>query len=129
MKRVVVLMGGRSTEREVSLVSGRECAAGLEQAGYQVTTVDVGDDLGQVLKALDPRPDLVFNALHGRFGEDGAIQGVLDWLGIPYTHSGALASALAMDKSMAKRLFAHAGIRCPEGVLVDRGAFEAGDPL
>lgn len=105
MKRVVLLMGGRSAEREVSLVSGRECAAGLAEAGYKVTTVDVRDDLSVVLKALDPKPDLVFNALHGRYGEDGTIQGVLDWLGIPYTHSGVLASALAMDKTVAKRLF------------------------
>src|ERR671929_1856759 len=77
MKRVVLLMGGRSAEREVSLVSGRECAAGLAEAGYKVTTVDVRDDLGVVLKALNPKPDLVFNALHGRYGEDGTIQGVL----------------------------------------------------
>jgi D-alanine-D-alanine ligase len=129
MKRVVLLMGGRSAEREVSLVSGRECAAGLAEAGYKVTTVDVRDDLTVVLKALDPRPDLVFNALHGRYGEDGTIQGVLDWLGIPYTHSGVLASALAMDKTVAKRLFESAGLRCPAGQLVHRSAVQAGDVL
>jgi D-alanine-D-alanine ligase len=129
MKRVVLLMGGRSAEREVSLVSGRECAAGLAEAGYNVTTVDVRDDLTVVLKALDPRPDLVFNALHGRYGEDGTIQGVLDWLGIPYTHSGVLASALAMDKTVAKRLFESAGLRCPAGQLVHRSAVQAGDVL
>ncbi|MGH7185612.1 MAG: D-alanine--D-alanine ligase, partial [Pseudomonadota bacterium] len=129
MKRVVLLMGGRSVEREVSLVSGRDCAAGLAQAGYQVTTVDVHDDLGVVLKALEPKPDLVFNALHGRYGEDGIIQGVLDWLGIPYTHSGVLASALAMDKTLAKRLFESAGIRCPAGQLVPRGAVQTGDVM
>jgi D-alanine-D-alanine ligase len=129
MKRVVLLMGGRSAEREVSLVSGRECAAGLAEAGYKVTTVDVRDDLTVVLKALDPKPDLVFNALHGRYGEDGTIQGVLDWLGIPYTHSGVLASALAMDKTVAKRLFESAGLRCPAGLLVHRSAVQAGDVL
>ena len=129
MKRVVLLMGGRSAEREVSLVSGRECAAGLAEAGYKVMTVDVRDDLTVVLKALDPRPDLVFNALHGRYGEDGTIQGVLDWLGIPYTHSGVLASALAMDKTVAKRLFESAGLRCPAGQLVHRSAVQAGDVL
>jgi D-alanine-D-alanine ligase len=129
MKRVVLLMGGRSAEREVSLVSGRECAAGLAEAGYKVTTVDVRDDLTVVLKALNPKPDLVFNALHGRYGEDGTIQGVLDWLGIPYTHSGVLASALAMDKTVAKRLFESAGLRCPAGQLVHRSAVQAGDVL
>ncbi len=129
MKHVVLLMGGRSAEREVSLVSGRECAAGLAKAGYRVTTVDVHDDLREVLKALDPKPDLVFNALHGRYGEDGTIQGVLDWLGIPYTHSGVLASALAMDKTLAKRMFESAGIRCPAGQLVPREVVEAGDVL
>jgi len=129
MKRVVLLMGGRSAEREVSLVSGRECAAGLAEAGYKVTTVDVRDDLTVVLKALDPKPDFVFNALHGRYGEDGTIQGVLDWLGIAYTHSGVLASALAMDKTVAKRLFESAGLRCPAGQLVHRSAVQAGDVL
>lgn len=129
MKRVVLLMGGRSAEREVSLVSGRECAAGLAEAGYKVTTVDVRDDLTVVLKALNPKPDLVFNALHGRYGEDGTIQGVLDWLAIPYTHSGVLASALAMDKTVAKRLFESAGLRCPAGQLVHRSAVQAGDVL
>jgi D-alanine-D-alanine ligase len=129
MKRVVLLMGGRSAEREVSLVSGRECAAGLAEAGYKVTTVDVRDDLTVVLKALNPKPDLVFNALHGRYGEDGTIQGVLDWLGIAYTHSGVLASALAMDKTVAKRLFESAGLRCPAGQLVHRSAVQAGDVL
>jgi D-alanine-D-alanine ligase len=115
MKRVAVLMGGPSAEREVSLVSGRECAKGLQEAGYDVYTVDVGHDVTALVKALTPRPDAVFNALHGRFGEDGCVQGVLELLGIPYTHSGLLASALAMDKTMAKRLFAQTGLRCPEG--------------
>ena len=129
MKRILLLKGGRSAEREVSLVSGRECAAGLREAGYEVTEVDLREDLGAVLKALDPKPDLVFNALHGRFGEDGCIQGVLDWLGIPYTHSGVLASAAAMDKTLAKRLFESVGLRCPAGQLVHRSAVEAGDVM
>ena len=129
MTRILLLKGGRSTEREVSLVSGRECAAGLRQAGYEVVELDLREDLGALMRALDPKPNLVFNALHGRFGEDGTIQGVLDWLGIPYTHSGLLASALAMDKTLAKRVFESAGLRCPAGHLVHRGAVEAGDVM
>jgi D-alanine-D-alanine ligase len=112
-RHVTVLMGGRSAEREVSLVSGEACAAALEERGHAVTRVDAGEDLPARL--LADRPEVVFNALHGRLGEDGRVQGLLDLLGIPYTHSGVLASALAMDKPMAKRLFAGAGLRCPEG--------------
>src|SRR5690606_38529031 len=99
-KHVAVLMGGWSNEREVSLSSGRECAAALGRAGYRVTEVDVGRDLANVLLAL--KPDVAFNALHGPFGESGMVQGVLELLQIPYTHSGVLASALAMDKHQAK---------------------------
>jgi D-alanine-D-alanine ligase len=113
-RHIAVLMGGRSAEREVSLVSGEACAAALEERGYTVSRIDVGADLPEVLIRL--RPDTVFNALHGRFGEDGRVQGLLDLLSIPYTHSGLLASALAMDKPMAKRVFASVGLRCPEGV-------------
>jgi D-alanine-D-alanine ligase len=129
MKRVAVLMGGPSSEREVSLVSGRECAKGLQEAGYDAYTIDVTHDVVALVRALDPRPDVVFNALHGRFGEDGCVQGVLEFLSIPYTHSGLLASALAMDKPMAKRLFAAAGLRCPEGVVTDIHTVERGDPV
>jgi len=129
MKRVAVLMGGPSSEREVSLVSGRECALGLRQAGYDSYTIDVTHDVVALVRALDPRPDVVFNALHGRFGEDGCVQGVLEFLSIPYTHSGLLASALAMDKPMAKRLFAAAGLRCPDGVVTDIQTVERGDPV
>jgi D-alanine-D-alanine ligase len=129
MKRVTVLMGGRSAEREVSLVSGAEVAKGLREAGYDAVAVDIGRDLGGLMAALEPRPDVVFNALHGRYGEDGCVQGVLDLAGIPYTHSGVLASALAMDKSMAKRLFTAAGIRCPEGVIADRETLLRGDVM
>jgi D-alanine-D-alanine ligase len=128
-RHVAVLMGGWSAEREVSLVSGRTCAEALAQAGYEVTEVPVERDLGRLLAQLEPRPDVAFNALHGRWGEDGCIQGVLDILGIPYTHSGLLASALAMNKPMAKRLFAAAGIPCAEGMVVRRGAMLAGDPM
>ena len=129
MKRVAVLMGGPSAEREVSLVSGRECAKGLQEAGYDVYTIDVGHDVKALVAALEPRPDVVFNALHGRFGEDGCVQGVLEFMSIPYTHSGLLASALAMDKPMAKRLFAAAGLRCPDGVVTDIRNVERGDPV
>ena len=130
MKRVTVLMGGLSAEREVSLASGANCAAALKEAGYTVETLDAGVELGAVIAQLKTqRPDVVFNALHGRFGEDGNIQGVLNLLKIPYTHSGLMASALAMDKTMAKRLFVAAGLRVPEGKLLSRAEVVAGDPL
>jgi len=129
MTRVAVLYGGISAEREVSLATGRQVIAALRQAGYDVTSVDVGSDLAAVIAALEPRPDAVFNALHGRFGEDGAIQGVLDWLGIPYTHSGVRASALAMDKVAAKAVFAAAGLPVAGGRVVDVAALEHADPI
>jgi D-alanine-D-alanine ligase len=129
MKRVAVLMGGASAEREVSLVSGKACAEALRAEGYDVSTIDVGRDVAALIAALEPRPDAVFNALHGRYGEDGCIQGVLNLMGIPYTHSGLLASALAMDKPMAKRIFAAAGLRCPGGQLVTREEFAKGEPV
>ena len=117
-KSVTVLMGGWSAEREVSLASGAACADALNDAGYDVTRVDVSRNLKTLIDALKPAPDVVFNALHGRFGEDGRIQSLLDILGLPYTHSGVLASALAMDKQSAKALFAARGIPCPEGKLL-----------
>jgi len=129
MKRVSVLMGGASAEREVSLVSGKACAEALRAEGYDVTTIDAGRNVAALIAALEPRPDVVFNALHGRYGEDGCIQGVLNLMGIPYTHSGLLASALAMDKPMAKRIFAAAGLRCPGGQLVTREEFAKGEPV
>ena len=128
-RRVAVLMGGWSSEREVSLVSGRECAQALRASGYTVAELDVTRDIGALVKALSPAPDAVFNALHGRFGEDGTIQGLLDLLGIPYTHSGVLASALAMDKVAAKRIFAAVGIRVPDGLVATRAQAMAGDLL
>ncbi|WP_114911108.1 D-alanine--D-alanine ligase [Acidibrevibacterium fodinaquatile] len=129
MRRVAVLYGGISAEREVSLASGRQVIAALGAAGFAVTPVEVGGDLGAVIAALTPAPDVVFNALHGRFGEDGAIQGVLEWLGIPYTHSGVLASALAMDKEAARRVFAAANLPIAAGRVVSRADLAAGDPL
>ena len=128
-KRVAVLYGGISAEREVSLSSGRQVIAALRSAGFDVIPILVAEDLGAVLEALDPRPDVVFNALHGRFGEDGTIQGVLDWLGIPYTHSGVRASALAMDKSAAKTVFAGAGLPVAKGRVVPVDELEADDPI
>lgn len=113
--RVAVLMGGLSAEREVSLVSGRECAKALREAGFEGIEVDAGRDLAARLAEI--QPDVVFNALHGRWGEDGAVQGLLEWLGIPYTHSGVLASALAMDKARAKATYRAAGLPVVESVL------------
>ncbi len=129
MTRVAVLYGGMSAEREVSLSSGRQVIAALRAEGFEVTPIDAGADLRAILTALDPKPDVVFNALHGRFGEDGAIQGVLDWLGIPYTHSGVRASALAMDKAAAKAVFAAAGLPVAAGRVIDIAALEHADPL
>ena len=118
MKHVAVLMGGWSGEREVSLSSGRGCADALEKAGYRVTRVDVGRDIAAVLTNL--RPDVAFNALHGPVGEDGTIQGLLELLRIPYTHSGVLASALAVQKDLAKIIMRAAGIPVPDGIVIDR---------
>jgi D-alanine-D-alanine ligase len=117
-KHVAVLMGGWSAEREVSLRSGAACAAALESVGYRITRIDVGRDISERLAAL--RPDVAFNALHGRVGEDGTIQGVLEILRIPYTHSGVLASAIAMQKDKAKLLLAEAGVPVAHGRVVDR---------
>lgn len=124
---MAVLKGGLSAEREVSLVSGAACAEALRREGYAVTEIDAGRDLSARLDAL--RPDVVFNALHGRWGEDGAVQGILEWLDLPYTHSGVLASALAMDKARAKQVFAAHGLPVAEGLVVAREAAEAGHPM
>ena len=129
MTRVCVLHGGISTEREVSLSSGLQVAAALREAGYDVTLIDVTDDLPALLKALTPKPDAVFNALHGRFGEDGAIQGVLDWLNIPYTHSGIRASAIAMDKQVSKAMFVAAGLPVAKGAIIPVEDLFAADPM
>ena len=115
---VAVLMGGLSSEREVSLRSGAACATALEGQGYRVSRLDVGRDIAARLAEL--RPDVCFNALHGRYGEDGCIQGVLETLGIPYTHSGVLASALAMHKERAKAVLAAAGVPVAESLVISR---------
>ncbi|PKU22691.1 D-alanine--D-alanine ligase [Telmatospirillum siberiense] len=129
-KRVVVLMGGFSVEREVSLNSGAAVAGALEKAGYAVATIDVRRDLRTLVAGLEAtKPWVVFNALHGRFGEDGSIQGILDIMKIPYTHSGLRASALAMDKPTAKSIFTAAGIPVPEGRIVRKDDVLAGDVL
>jgi D-alanine-D-alanine ligase len=117
-KHVAVLMGGWSSERPVSLNSGNGCADALEAGGFRVTRVDVGRDIADVLSRL--KPDVAFNALHGPFGEDGCIQGILEILGIPYTHSGVLASALAMNKPKAKDVMKAAGVPVAESLLMNR---------
>ncbi|MFY9287072.1 MAG: D-alanine--D-alanine ligase [Alphaproteobacteria bacterium] len=121
-QHVAVLMGGWSNEREVSLVSGQAVCKALEELGHKVTAIDVQKDLQSIIQPLTGphRPDVVFNALHGRGGEDGVIQGVLDIIGIPYTHSGVTCSALAMDKPLTKMTVSQYGIRCPEGKMVTR---------
>ncbi|HEY0439315.1 MAG TPA: D-alanine--D-alanine ligase [Xanthobacteraceae bacterium] len=117
-KHVAVLMGGWSAEREVSLNSGRACADALERCGYRVTRIDVGRDVATVLAKLGP--DVALNVLHGRPGEDGTLQGVLEVLAIPYSHSGVLASSLAMQKDVAKVMLKAAGVPVPEGRVVSR---------
>ena len=117
---VAVLMGGWSKEREVSLVSGAAVATALNDTGFQVTEIDVHQDAAALLTQLYPIPDKVFNALHGRFGEDGCVQGFLNILGVPYTHSGVLASALAMDKPMSKRVFKEVGITVADHQILTR---------
>ena len=126
-KHVAVLMGGFSSERPVSLASGKPCADALEAEGYRVTRIDVGRDIAGVLAEL--KPDVAFNALHGRFGEDGTIQGILEYLAIPYTHSGVLASALAMNKEQAKKIAKAAGIPVAESKVVNRFTIGSKHPM
>jgi D-alanine-D-alanine ligase len=120
---VAVLLGGISAEREVSLSSGRMCAAALREAGFKVVELDAGRDLAQRLAALSP--DVVFNALHGRWGEDGCVQGLLEWLNIPYTHSGVLSSALAMDKQRTKDSYRAVGLPVVESCLASKADVRA----
>ncbi|WOI33592.1 D-alanine--D-alanine ligase [Tritonibacter scottomollicae] len=115
LPKVAMLMGGPSAEREVSLSTGRECAGALRGEGYEVVEVDAGPDL--VAQLQDIKPDVVFNALHGRWGEDGCVQGILEWMRIPYTHSGVLASALAMDKERSKATYRTAGLPVVDSVI------------
>lgn len=132
-RTVVVLMGGWSPEREVSLVSGRACAEGLREGGHKVIEYDVKRDLRALVDFLRPAagggPDVVFNALHGRYGEDGCIQGVLEIMAVPYTHSGVLASAIAMDKPMARHAFSALGLRVADGIVIERRSLASGDPM
>ncbi|MHA6344509.1 D-alanine--D-alanine ligase [Roseivivax sp. CAU 1761] len=125
--KVAVLMGGPSAEREVSLSSGRGCAAALREEGYEVVEVDAGPDLAARLAEISP--DVVFNALHGRWGEDGCVQGLLEWMRLPYTHSGVLASALAMDKQRSKAAFRAAGLPVVESRLAAKAEVMAGHVL
>ncbi len=126
-KHVAVLLGGFSSERPVSLSSGNACANALESEGYKVTRVDVDRNVGALLAEL--KPDVAFNALHGPYGEDGTIQGVLEFLGIPYTHSGVLASALAMDKEQAKKVAKAAGIPVAESRIMNRHSIQNQHPM
>lgn len=128
--RVTVLMGGASAEREVSLTSGRGVADALRKAGHEVQTLDVTRDIQAFIAALKAQaPDVVFNALHGRLGEDGVVQGVLEWLELPYTHSGVRASATAMDKAASREVFRAAGLPVAEGCVIDVTELVTADPL
>ena len=120
---VAVLMGGPSAEREVSLSTGRACVAALREKQFTVVEIDAGRDLAAVLARV--QPDVVLNCLHGRWGEDGCVQGLLEWLNIPYTHSGVLASALAMDKQRSKEVFAAAGLPVVASILAGRAEVQA----
>ncbi|MEM8659039.1 MAG: D-alanine--D-alanine ligase [Pseudomonadota bacterium] len=127
LPRVVVLKGGPSAEREVSLVSGAACATALRAEGYVVEEIDAGADL--CARLTTSKPDVVFNALHGRWGEDGCVQGMLEWMRIPYTHSGVMASGLAMDKIRAKEIYAAHGLPVAEHVLTSAEAARAAHPM
>lgn len=124
---IAVVMGGMSAEREVSLSSGKGVVEALLALGYRVTPIDMGNDIGEVL--IRTAPHLVFNALHGTYGEDGCLPGMLEIMGIPYTHSGVLASSLGLDKPAAKALFMNYGIRCPRGKIIYRHEHHLHDPL
>ena len=129
-KKVAVLMGGCSSERKVSLSSGRNVLEALIHAGYDAFPLDISRDLKPFLMTLESeKPDVVFNALHGQYGEDGCVQGILDLLGIPYTHSGRTASALAMNKSIAKNIFKMAGLPLAEDRIVTKEQILAGDVI
>lgn len=131
-KHIAILMGGWSAERDVSLVSGASVSKALLELGYKTTPIDMKPEMSaaelvELLTRL--KPDAVFNALHGRYGEDGTVQGMLDLMKIPYTHSGLLASSIAMDKPMAKRIFEATGLRCPKGQVVSRDYMLKGEPI
>lgn len=126
---VAVLIGGWSAERAVSLTSGTACAEALKRAGFSVRTVDVPRDLSALAAALTPKPTVAFNALHGRGGEDGVIQSVLEMMAVPYTHSGVPASAIAMDKPLTKRVLAGVGVRAPDGLELQADQLTGDHPL
>jgi len=126
---VVVLSGGWSNEREISLITGAAVEGALIESGYRVKLIDVGKDVSSLLTSLDPKPDVVFNALHGRYGEDGCIQGLLNYLDVPYTHSGVLASALAFNKPVAKAMMVAAGIKVAEHQLATYEQFLDGNVM
>lgn len=128
-RSVLVLMGGISVEREVSLTSGKACADALIEAGYNVRAYDFDGDVPALVKTLSERPDVVYNSLHGRWGEDGCVQGLLELMHIPYSHSGVMASAVAMNKVKAKEIVGAAGITSPHGKVVTRTELLEGDPL
>jgi D-alanine-D-alanine ligase len=126
-RHVAVLLGGLSAEREVSLTGGHAAVQALEERGYRVTAIDAGRDLPARLAEIGP--DVVYNALHGPYGEDGTVQGLLEYMGIPYSHSGVLASALAIDKAVSKTIFQSAGIRCAESVMTTIEVAAASDRM
>lgn len=129
-KKIAVLMGGWSAEREVSLASGKAVVKALESLGYLAIPIDIKQEpQALILQLSELKPDVAFNALHGKFGEDGGMQGVLELLKIPYTHSGVMASALAMDKAMARKIFAAHKIPVAPGKVVKKADFAQGDPL
>lgn len=128
-KNIAVLMGGWSVEREVSLTSGKSVVEALEALGHMVNAIDVTRDLGQLIDHLTPRPDVVFNALHGAGGEDGVIQGVLETLKLPYTHSGVVASAIGMNKLLSRRIFEAEGLPVPVYKVVDWADIQKGHPM
>jgi len=128
-KRVAVLMGGFSAEREVSLSSGQGIVKALKELGYDVLPIDVTRDIAKLVKELTPNPDVVVNILHGRWGEDGCVQGLLELMDIPYTNSGVLGSSMSMNKDIARRICQDAGIPCAEGRVVEIKDFAKGHPM
>lgn len=130
MKKILVLRGGLSSEKEISLRSGEGVLRALKQKKYQVMDYVLTDNVGDFIRVLSTnKPDVVFNALHGKFGEDGCVQGILNMMQIPYTHSGVVASAVGMDKELTRRIVAGAGVRVAKGFLVSKSEFENGKEL
>lgn len=128
-KKVAVLMGGWSPEREVSFMSAKPIISALQDLGYEVTAIDVTRDVPKLIADLTPKPDVVFNALHGSGGEDGVVQGILESMQIPYTHSGVTASAVAMDKLLSRKIFQSSGIPTPESLVVSFDEIKAAEPM